>query len=154
MSIETLELEQELELEESTSDGAVETADHSDFLAFAREIIAEEGRVVNFGIIPNIPVDANRPWRGSGAAPDLVFTVETFAVFVPLFGNKTLGFMAQDIDMFKSFDEVLLVAPPVSGEQLSNYNAVEIGGVRHKINHIMELKPASVSLLYAMGVSR
>ncbi len=153
---ELLELEGAIELEGSVSDELVETADHSDFLELARELIAEDGRVVTFAIIPNLTSDPEKPWRGSGAQPPgLAFEVEVHAVFVPLSSASSLGIIMTDTSLFKDSEQVLLVAPPVTGERLSLYHiVVDSDGSRWKINYVMELRPASLRLLYAVGVTR
>ena len=131
-------------------------ADHSKFLALARRLIAREGRSVTFGKLATTSADADRPWKGpariAGLPPPLTNEVTTIAVFLP--DGAGFGKMIEDNDLFKNAEQMVLVAPPASGEDLSGYNVVVDGSVRWKIDVIKELKPADLTVLFAMGVSR
>lgn len=126
-------------------------ADHSDFLALARELIQEEGRSVTFAKLDTTAADADKPWRGAGS-PTLVGQVTTMAVFLP--DGSGFGKLIEDEELFKKSEQLLLVAPPNTGEDLSDYNIVVDDSVRWKIAVTKCLKPASLALLFAMGVSR
>lgn len=138
-------------------------ADHTEFLELAREMISEEGRQVTFGKLDATPADANKPWKGPGE-PTVTFPVTTMAVFLPdgtlgVMGGSGFGGLITDIALFKSFGQVLLVAPPITGEDLSQYHIVVDGdsftdAPQWKIGAIKELKPADLTVLFAMGVSR
>lgn len=126
-------------------------ADHTEFLELARELIAEEGRSVTFSKLDGTPADSAKPWWGPGT-PTPIDPVTTLAVFLP--DGSGFGKMIEDNELFKSSEQMLLVAPPVSGEVLGDYHVVTDGGVYWKINIVKELKPADLTVLYAMGVSR
>ena len=126
-------------------------ADHTEFLELARELIAEEGRTVTFAKLDPTAADPNKPWKGAGT-PTLTGQVSTLAVFLP--DGSGFGKMIEDNELFKSSEQMLLVAPPSTGEDLGEYNLVVDGGVRWKINVTKELKPADLTVLFAMGVSR
>lgn len=131
-------------------------ADHSKFLALARRLITREGRSVTFGRLDPVSADAARPWKGpvraAGAPPALVNSVVCLAVFLP--DGAGFGKMIEDNELFKTSEQMLLVAPPVTGEDLGTYSVVLDGAVRWKVNVIKELKPADLTVLFAMGVSR
>ena len=136
-------------------------ADHTEFLIMARKMIAEDGRQVTFAKLDATPADSNKPWNGP-ASPSFVNKVTTLAIFLP--EGSILGFgdfnkVIKDDDLFKAADEVLLVAPPSTGENLADYNVVQDGsdvngtGTK-RITIIKELRPADMTVLYAMGVCR
>jgi hypothetical protein len=131
-------------------------ADHSKFLALSRKLIAREGRSVTFSKLVATSADAARPWKGAarnvGDPPPLTGGVTTIAVFLP--DGAGFGKMIEDNELFKSSEQMLLVAPPESGEDLGAYDVVTDGSVRWKINIAKELKPADLTVLFAMGVSR
>jgi hypothetical protein len=128
-------------------------ADHSKFLALARHLIAREGRSVTFGKLDDSSADSERPWKTSGNNPaNLVGAVDCIAVFLP--DGSGFGKGVEDNDLFKSSEQMLLVAPPTTGEDLSTHSVVVDGARRWKINVIKELKPADLTVLFAMGVSR
>lgn len=137
-------------------------ADHSKFLALARRLIAKEGRSVTFGKLATTSADAARPWKGpartAGLSPPLTNEVTTIAVFLPggggFSGYSDFGKLITDNDLFKNAEQLLLVAPPASGGDLSGYNVVVDGSVRWKIDAIKELKPADLTVLFAMAVNR
>lgn len=126
-------------------------ADHSDFLELAREMIEEDGREVQFAQLSAGPADPDKPWKGAGA-PTPINLVTTFAVFLP--DGSGLGKITEDNELFKTSENVLLVAPPTSGENLETYHVVLDGGQRWKINVVKTVQPADLAVLYAMGVSR
>lgn len=137
-------------------------ANHIEFLELAQELISEEGRAVTFAKLDGDATDPQKPWKGAGA---LVPTgmVTTFAVFLPdgtsgFLGGSGLGGLLTDIELFKGSEHVLLVAPPTTGEDLSTYHILadgpSIDGQRWRINSMKELKPADLTVLFAMGVSR
>lgn len=128
-------------------------ADHSDFLEMAREMIAEDGRAVTFYQLSAVAADPAKPWQGQGT-PTLLNPAPTFAVFLSHFGEFDLGKNVFDKELFKNSEQLLLVAPPISGEALEDYHIVVDGGVRWKIDIARVLKPGPIVVLIAMGVSR
>lgn len=128
-------------------------ADHSKFLALARRLIDREGRSVTFGKLDASSADPERPWKTSGNNPaNLTGAVDCIAVFLP--DGSGFGKGIEDNDLFKSSEQMLLVAPPTTGEDLGAHNVVIDGTRRWKINVTKELKPADLTVLFAMGVSR
>lgn len=127
-------------------------ADHTEFLLLARELIDEDGRLVTFQLLDGDAADPNKPWKGAGA-PTVKASVDTYAVFLPS-GGDDLGKIISNNELFKSCEQVLLVAPPVTGEDLGSFNVILDGGSRWAINVAQELKPGPTSLLFAIGVSR
>jgi hypothetical protein len=127
-------------------------ADHQEFLDLAREMIEEEGRLVTFQQLDKTPADPDYPWEGPGA-PTVADSVQTYAVFVPDAGSG-LGKLIEDNELFKSAEQVLLVAPPATGETLGDFHIVVDDAVRWKIDVAKELKPGPLTVLYVMGVSR
>jgi hypothetical protein len=128
-------------------------ADHQEFLDLARELIANDGRLVTFGKPTTVSSDASKPWKGPGVQPpELLEPVSVYAVFLPVGSGFSL--MQTDEGMFKNSEQVLLVAPPLTGEVLNDYSIIVDGGVRWKIDAMNVLAPADLTLLFAMGVSR
>jgi hypothetical protein len=127
-------------------------ADHSKFLALSRKLISREGRSVTFAKFGSEPSDPERPWKGAGSPPPFENEVDCIAVFLP--DGAGFGKMIEDNELFKASEQMLLVAPPVTGEDLSLYPVLVDGDVRWKVNVVKELKPADLTVLFAMGVSR
>lgn len=129
-------------------------ADHTEFLELARELLSEEGRQVTFAKLDATATDPTKPWKGPGA-PTLTGSIQAYAVFLPrLVSGGGFGKTIFTDELFKSSEQLLLVAPPVSGENLNGYSIVVDDGVRWTINVTEELKPANLTVLFAMGVSR
>ena len=126
-------------------------ADHTEFLELARELISEEGRSVTFQRLSAVPANNAKPWWGAGA-PTVEASVTTLAVFLP--DGSGFGKMIEDNELFKSADQMLLVAPPETGEDLGTFHVVVDGGSRWRIEVAKELKPANLTVLFAMGVCR
>lgn len=124
-------------------------ADHAKFVALAQRLIAKHGRSVTFKTLDAV-TDASKPWRGStgGTSTDLLTTL---AVFVP---HKGLDFGNDFIEdeLMKSAVEICLV--PGELADLTQAHLVHDGGQDYKVCWIRRLKPADLTLLYAIGVER
>jgi len=125
--------------------------DFTEFVELARELIAENGRSVTFQKLDASAADPAKPWKGAGA-PTVEAEVTTTAVFLP--DGSGMGKLIEDNDLFKKAEQVLLVAPPASGEVLGDFHVVLDGGSRWKVDVAKELRPGPITVLYAMGVSR
>ncbi len=128
-------------------------ADHSKFLALSRKLIAREGRSVTFGKLDAAAPDPSKPWKSVSNNP-ASFAEEVIAIAVFLPDGAGFGKMIEDNELFKQSEQMLLVAPPTTGEDLGTYHIVVDGASRWKINVVKELKPADLTVLFAMGVSR
>ncbi len=127
------------------------STDYSKFVELARRLIDKSGRSCEFQKLSAVAADPAKPWLGAGA-PTVIEPVTTMAVFLP--DGAGFGKLIEDNELFKSSEQMVLVAPPVGGEDLSDYHTVLDGGVRWKINVTKALAPGPVTVLYAMGVSR
>lgn len=124
---------------------------HQKFLDLAQKLIARHGREVVFSRLGKGPADSDKPWQGA-ATPTEIAPVNAVAVFLP--DGAGFSSVTTDDELFKSSEQVLLVAPPISGEDLSTYDVVTDQGVAWKINVSRMLQPGALAVLLAMGVSR
>lgn len=138
------------------------TTDDLDFLAMAREMIAEEGRIVSIGILDDSQPDPTKPWKGSGTTPTFVISYEVPVVNLPdgtrgLIGGSGFGRMDFMVDtLFQSSQKILLVAQPDDPDNNFLFcNIVqEQDGSRWKIHARKDLVPGDTPILYAIGVNR
>lgn len=126
-------------------------ADHTEFVELAVELISEEGRLVTLQQVRTNPSDPLKPWKGSNGATDDVAT-DIPAVFLPVSGTTEFGQDWIDKELLRNCDEVCLIAPGAVEYDVANL--LVDAGVVWKINWIKKLRPATQTILYAMGVAR
>lgn len=117
-------------------------------LALAVRLIEKNGREVTFQTLSATPVDADKPWNGP-AEPTVSASKKSKAVFLAHTGSIELGKMFVDNELLKRVDEVALVAGSVV---ISDYHRVLDESKLWRIDWIRELKPASTTVLYAVGL--
>jgi hypothetical protein len=122
------------------------------FVALARALIENSGRSVTLAKLSATPSNAAKPWDGP-AAPTTTDAVTTSAVSVPAQGED-LSSVVNNVDLFASSEIVYLVAAPVTGENLADYNQVTDDSIVYNIDRVEVLKPGPLVILYAMGASR
>lgn len=124
-------------------------SDHQKFVDLALRLIAKNGRDVSFEVLSSTPVDATKPWRGTGTAPTTIGPVK--AVFVPFRGFE-FGSVFTDSELFKEVEEICLVA---AGQgNLETAHLLSDGGKKYKIEWAQRLRPGDQTVLYAFGVNR
>lgn len=126
-------------------------SDHSDFIALAQELIAEEGRAITVQQLGATPADNAKPWQGP-ATPTVTTDADVFGVFLPVSSLQDLGFKSEDDDLIKRADQVILV-PPTTVD-LRDMHQVLDKSVVWKIEWVQVLEPGDQVILYAFGVSR
>lgn len=126
-------------------------SDHSDFIALAQELIAEEGRSITLQQLSSTPADAGKPWNGP-TAPTVVADETVYGVFLPVSSLSDLGFKAEDDDLIKRADQLILV-PPTTVD-LRDMNRVLDKSIIWKIEWVQVLEPGDQVILYAFGVCR
>jgi hypothetical protein len=126
-------------------------ADHSRFLALAERLIAKHGRSTVFKTLSAGPSDITKPWKGAGVGQTPGTLATALAVFMPHKGlNFGTDFLSEEL--LKDCTELCLVAG--SAGNLETCNLVEDGGKDFKVTWVSRLKPADLTLLYAIGINR
>lgn len=114
------------------------------------ELIEDTGREVTFEVLSGEAVDPSMPWRGA-MAQEAEATHEQFATFVP--PSDGLGREMVSPEMLSRVQQVCLVGPSAEFD-LNKTTTVIDGGVKWAVDWINELRPANVSLLFAIGLKR
>lgn len=129
------------------------TLDYAEIAADALELVTEAGRSVTLVELNNTPADAQKPWRGA-TDPRLVptATLAVPAVFVEPSSAQWLGLHLEISDFVKKSSQIAIVA---STADLKSYNEIiDTDSTRWRITGMEQLKPASTSLLYFIGLTR
>ncbi len=126
-------------------------ADHAKFLALAKKLITKHGRSTTFKTLSAGPSDSSKPWKGAGSTPSASTLATAMAVFLP---HKGLDFGIEFVapELIKDCSELLLVAGDAGA--LETCNSITDGNKDYRVNWVAMLKPADLTLLYAMGVVR
>lgn len=117
-----------------------------------RTMIAQYGRSVVFQKLDRSAADPARPWLGAGAQ-QVTTSLSASAVFVPASGESLSG-MTVDEELLKRVERVLLVAYPITGEDLENYDQVVDRSKTYTIDWTKPLEPGDQKYLWAMGLKR
>ncbi len=125
--------------------------------ATAKRLVDAAGRSVVLNRLDQAPPDSDIPWEGPAdpsATPDATATV--IGAFVPLTTGKSLGLETLDMDLMKRTSEVCLVGPGTVSPpfDLATANELVDGDVHKRVTFVRTLKPASITLLYFIGVAR
>ena len=125
--------------------------DYSDFVATAKEMIGEFGREISaVTVTRGQPVDPDKPWLGNSEDKDV--SVKTNAVFVGATGGY--GQIVANDNLFQTSQQIALVAPPETGEDLRKINQILDGGETWTVSVVKAVQPANDIILYYVGVSQ
>lgn len=130
--------------------------DYTQLAATAKTLVDANGKDVTINRLDQNAADPNKPWNGPtdpGASPDATATVKGCFVSTD---ERVLGGLTIDSDLLKRTEEVCLVAPGTVSPPFDLMTANEIvdGSVHKRITFVQRLKPATVTLLYFIGVAR
>lgn len=131
--------------------------DYTKLAATAKRLVDQSGRSVTLNRFDQSPPDDDIPWEGPADpsdTPDATATV--IGCFVPLETGKSLGLETLDVDLMKRTAEVCLVAPGTISPpfDLATANELVDDSVSKRVTFVRTLKPASITLLYFIGVAR
>jgi len=134
-------------------------ADFVKLAATAKRLVEKNARTVRLVKLNRTPSSSSEPWRGSDAAPATGTggaTLPAKACFVPASGSG-LGKLVFDLTgrLETAFEQIGLVASnSVGGADLSGFDQVVDDNSVWKIEARGELRPASKSLLWVLGLKR
>jgi hypothetical protein len=126
---------------------------YTEMAAVAQELIDDNGRTVTLIRHKQAPADANVPWEGPDdprTVPDA--TDDVIGCFVPISGSG-LAKETIDEDALKRTQDVCLIGPGASFD-LATADELIDGTVHKKITFVQTLKPATIVLMYFVGVER
>lgn len=131
------------------------TFDYAALLTDVRALVQDFGRQVTLRKYDRTPADANKPWRGATDPRATATEATVWAVSVPPSGLNELGIEAvADEEALRRVTEILICEPGDDDpDNLDTYDEVVDGSVLH-IEYACKLKPASVTMLYFIGVKR
>lgn len=130
--------------------------DYSGNLATAKRLVRKFGRQVTLLQLDGAPADPSKPWEGSSDPRGTpVAQASTYAVAVSPGSTKELGLGIELPELTADVEQVLIAEPGEDDpENLENYHVVVDGGEQYKVAFVEKLKPANLTLLYFIGVSK
>lgn len=118
----------------------------------ALALVTENGKTIAVQKLAVTPSDAQKPWRGPADQRAPVAASQSLkAVAIPLAG---IGKMIDKKDIPANVTDFFLVTPELTTPDLSDYDEVVDEGTTSPIVKIIRLRPATVTLLYVIGVAR
>lgn len=131
--------------------------DYAALAATARALVEANGRQVTLRRLENAPTDAQKPWRGaSNPASPADAAATPFGVAVPPSSATALGMSTQDNDLVKRSEQIFIITP-ADGETQDYgtfHELVDDDNEPYRIVGVEKLRPATVTLLYFVGVAR
>lgn len=126
----------------------------------ALKLIKDEGRAVQLLRINRTPVDANKPWRGSGANANT--STSATAAFMDPVSEKALGrsdTRGPEDSVVRGFQIAFIAAAEIPGIDLTLYDRLLDDGLfgvplAYTMVTINLLAPGGVPLLWEIEVSR
>ena len=132
--------------------------DYVRLAATAKRLIDKNGRAISIVKLERDPVDGAKPWRGDPSPRDTgqpEATATTIGVFVEPGSIKHWGFMEISEELIGRWEQVVMVSGNgVNQVDLEEYDEVVDGTIRWRIQNVIKLKPADLTMIYALGLSR
>ncbi len=132
--------------------------DYTRLAATAKRLIEANGRQITLRKRDRTAAAASEPWRGPDEEPtDPDGDVETaIAAIVPASGSGFGSTVVIDATLAQAFAKVALIAQGslASGVDLREFDTVEDGTEAYRIANVEELRPASTTVIYALGLVR
>lgn len=120
--------------------------------AMVSRVLARESApltVVKFGATPT---DSAKPWN-AGAAQVIAASVTTVGMFQPAMGHG-LGKLFDKKDLASDIVEMVVLAAPATGEDLSTYHSITDGGVQKRVDKWYVVKPAATVIAYVASIKK
>lgn len=123
----------------------------AEVVAFVKEIIADEGRIVTFVRFDATTPDPTKPHK-PGADPWIApaETLDAAAVFVPLSSLQELGMVAVKRELYNAAAVVGMVEP-VDGVDFAHFDGMIDDGSRYLLSAVDKLKPGPTVFLWAFA---
>lgn len=127
-------------------------ADHTEFLEMALELINENGRLVYPLDMAAELASPGQPWKGTKQAPVVMGNGQgVMAVALPFRGFE-FGSYFEASDMFRECSQVLLIA---GGQgEFETAKLVRDEGKEYTVAWVQRMRPADLTIMYAIGVDR
>lgn len=125
-------------------------ADHRKFLALAKRLIDKHGRDVTLTTISHQPIDPDQPWLGN--TPDTDVVMGPFkAVSLPYKATDFGSVFGQSSLVVEGEEFFMIAGQPM---ELTDNHTLTDEGTPYRIRWVQRLRPADLTLLYAIGVER
>lgn len=129
--------------------------DYTPNLETVKRLINKFGREIILRKLDGFSQYPDEPWLGAADPVSSADTISLYGVAVPPSSLAKLGFDATTNDFIKDLKEILIVEPGENDpENIELYNTVLDGTSEYKIMFIEKLRPATLTLLYFIGLAR
>lgn len=130
--------------------------DYTNNLNMVKRLLRDKGRVISLISMNKSSPDLEKPWLQitDALSPEEKETIVS-AVGVPPGSAAALGIKIEQEDLLKNLELIYIAEPGEDDtENLNDYHLVKDEGIVYKIKFIQKLRPASLTLLYFIGVER
>lgn len=131
------------------------TKDYTQTLSTAKRLVKKFGRQITLRKLDPVTQTPAKPWLGAANPVTTGTNIQLFGVSVPLATQEFLGITALGEGFLKDVEQTYLVEPgETDPENIDTYNTLLDGDVEYQILYVYKLKPASLTVLYFIGVKR
>jgi len=132
-------------------------ADFAKLAATAKRLIEANGRTLTLRKRNRTPESAAQPWRGPAATPATAasgVTLSVVGVVVPVTGTGLGSVKVVGDTLTQRFEQAALIASASlpTGVDLKEFGTLVDGDRAWTIARVQELRPASTSVIYALGL--
>lgn len=125
--------------------------DYTKLATTAKRLVEKAGKTITFVKLDETVSNTEKPWKNNSDNRTTADEKILSGVFVEPSSATKLGMSTETSDLLKRSSQIVIVA---STDDLEDYNEIIDSNLRWKIQGIEKLKPADITLLYFIGVSR
>ena len=130
--------------------------DYASLADAARRLVIEYGRNMFVIKFDSTVADSSKPWEGPpNPRAGTVVSTAVPGISIGVGEGIKLGIVVKDSDLSKQTEQILILAPGSELQlNLEDYNEVQDQSTRWRVVWVEKLRPATLTLLYFMGVKR
>lgn len=130
--------------------------DYAKLLATAKRLLQKNGKQITLSMLDDAAGATGKPWLAvaNPRDPNVVDSIQVYAVNVPLSAGASLGIKADAIfELSKNIKSFYIAEPGTdTPDNFDQYQLLTDGSQELKIEFVEKLKPADTTLLYYIGV--
>jgi hypothetical protein len=129
--------------------------DYAPLLLLSKNLVQKFGRAITLRKLDAVSATGGKPWLGATDPVATGTSTSTYAIGCHPDSTYFLGISLATEDLLKTTELIFITSPgDIDPENLDKYTTVVDGSEEYKITFIEKLKPATITILYYIGVSK
>lgn len=121
-------------------------------LAMVQRIMLARGKTVTVNKLTSSAADPAKPWKGS-STQSIEETIDTRGMFLPAMGHG-MGRYINQAEMSGDLQELIILDPPTTGEDLRKYHIVIDGSAEKRVDKWWVVQPANTVIAFIAGIAK